>query len=89
MKYRVRGTRTPRKSASQLGAGRALAGLTQADFAKLVGVTERSVARWEAKSGQPCSAPTDRWVVDALVRAGVEIFDQPTLGVRLIPAIGR
>jgi transcriptional regulator with XRE-family HTH domain len=89
MRLRVRETPTPLKSVNQLRAGRALAGLTQKGFAKLAGVTERSVARWEAKSGQPCTAPTDHWAVDALARAGVEVFDKPTLGVRLVRAIGR
>jgi DNA-binding XRE family transcriptional regulator len=86
MKYRVKETRTPLKLANQLRAGRALAGLTQGEFAKLVGVTERSIARWEAKTGQPCSTPTDQWAVDALAKAGIEVFDKPTLGVRLAEA---
>lgn len=82
-KYRIHPTFTAIKSGGQIKAGRALARLTQADLAALCRVTKRSVARWEAKPGQPASSPVDRWIADAFESVGVEFFDKPTLGARL------
>ena len=65
------------------GYKRKLAGL-----AKLARVSKRSVARWEAKTGQPASPPVDGWICDAFESVGVEFVATPTLGARLAEQAG-
>jgi transcriptional regulator with XRE-family HTH domain len=69
----------------QLRAARILAGLTQKELAKAVGVHERAARYWESKEDE---APTS--TVDLLEKAeavlrdnGVIVFAKPTAGVRL------
>ncbi|MGD0188890.1 MAG: helix-turn-helix transcriptional regulator [Roseiarcus sp.] len=87
-KYRIHLTGTALKSGGQIKTARKLAGLTQAELAKLARVSKRSVARWEAKTGQPASRPVDGWICDAFESVGVEFFDTPTLGARLAEQAG-
>ena len=88
MKYRPRRlAHTPLKTGRQIREGRALLGLDQTQFGKLIGrasgFTRRSVSRWETAKEAP-DAPTNGMIRDAFKRLGVEVFDKPTPGVRLI-----
>jgi transcriptional regulator with XRE-family HTH domain len=69
----------------QLRAARILAGLSQKQLARAVGVHERAVRYWESKEDE---SPTS--TVDLLEKAeavlrdkGVVVFTKPTAGVRL------
>ena len=69
----------------QLRAARILAGLTQKELAKAVGVHERSMRYWELKETK---APTTTMALlekaeAALLDHGVIIFSSPTPGARL------
>jgi transcriptional regulator with XRE-family HTH domain len=69
----------------QLRAARILAGLTQKELAKAVGVHERSVRYWELKEDRaPTSTATFRETIEAALLAhGVIIFSSPSPGARL------
>jgi DNA-binding transcriptional regulator YiaG len=68
----------------QLRAARTLAGMTQRDFATVLGVNERAVRFWERKHDRrPTSAPNDPRIEQALLARGVILFAEPTPGVRL------
>jgi transcriptional regulator with XRE-family HTH domain len=69
----------------QLRAACILAGLTQKQLAKAVGVHERAARYWELKkSRMPISAPQSLERVEAvLLTRGVIAFASPTPGVRL------
>jgi transcriptional regulator with XRE-family HTH domain len=71
----------------QLRAARILAGLTQRQLAKAVGVHERVARYWELKENK---APTSTLsslekIEDVLRDHGVIVFATPTAGVRLAP----
>jgi DNA-binding transcriptional regulator YiaG len=88
MKYRPRRLAyTPLKTGEQIREGRALLGLDQTQFGKLMGrtggFTRRSVSRWETTEEAP-GAPTNGMIRDAFRRMGVEVFDKPNPGARLI-----
>jgi transcriptional regulator with XRE-family HTH domain len=73
----------------QLRSARILAGLTQKELAKAVGVHERSMRYWELKETK---APTTTTVLlekaEAVLRDhGVIIFSEPTPGARLAASI--
>jgi hypothetical protein len=71
----------------QLRAARVLAGLTQRTLGAALGVDERAVRFWEARTDQrPTGAPNDRRIEEVLLDRGVILFSQPTPGARL--AIG-
>ena len=78
---------TPLKTGQQIREGRALLGLDQTQFGKLVGrpggFTRRSVSRWENAKDAP-GAPTYGMIRDAFKRLGVEVFDKPNPGVRVV-----
>jgi hypothetical protein len=58
----------------QIRAGRALIGWSRAD---------NSIAYWERETEIPLSAPNAcESIAKALLRAGIEAFSQPTVGVR-------
>jgi transcriptional regulator with XRE-family HTH domain len=58
-------------SGRQLRAARILAGLTQKQFAKAVGVHERAVRYWELKeSSSPTSVPDSLEKIEAVLTAG-------------------
>ena len=68
----------------QLRAARTLAGMTQRDLAAAVGVNERAVRFWERKRDRkPTSAPNDQRIEQVLTERGVNLFVDPTPGVRL------
>jgi DNA-binding transcriptional regulator YiaG len=88
MKYRPgRLTHTPLKTGQQIRQGRALLGLDQTQFGQLIGsvggFTRRSVCRWENAAEAP-DAPTNGMIRDAFKRLGVEVFDKPSPGARLV-----
>jgi transcriptional regulator with XRE-family HTH domain len=68
-----------------LRAARILAGLTQKEFAKLIGVDERSARYWELKEDRaPTSTPIYLEKIEAaLLDRGVITFSSPTAGARL------
>jgi transcriptional regulator with XRE-family HTH domain len=72
-------------SGRQLRAARILAGLTQKQFAKAVGVHERAVRYWELKETKlPTAVPDSLEKIQAVLRRrGVIIFSEPTAGARL------
>jgi DNA-binding transcriptional regulator YiaG len=71
-------------SGRQLRAARVLAGLSQVEFADLVGVTERTVRHWEAcEAHRPTNAPMDFRIKDALLHRGVILLSDPAPGARL------
>ena len=69
----------------QLRAARILAGLTQRQLAKAVGVHERAARYWELKEDKaPTSTPSSLGRIEAVLRDnGVIVFSIPTAGVRL------
>jgi transcriptional regulator with XRE-family HTH domain len=69
----------------QLRAARILAGLTQKQLAKAVGVHERAARYWELKESKtPTSTPSSLDKIEAVLRDhGVIVFATPTAGVRL------
>jgi DNA-binding XRE family transcriptional regulator len=69
----------------QLRAARILAGLTQKQLAKAVGVHERAARYWELKDDKaPTSTPdTLEKIETVLSEHGVIVFSTPTAGVRL------
>ena len=68
----------------QLRAARTLAGITQRDLARALGVNERAVRFWERKHDRrPTSAPNDARIEEALLACGVILFAEPTPGARL------
>jgi DNA-binding transcriptional regulator YiaG len=72
-------------SGRQLRAARVLAGLTQRQFAEVVGVHERAVRYWEAKEDRPPTS-TSKLITRmeaALRHHGVAVFASPTPGARL------
>jgi len=69
----------------QLRAARALAGLSQKALGDAVGVSERAVRGWEAKGDlRPVGPPNDIRVEQILRGLGIEVFSEPSPGVRLI-----
>jgi transcriptional regulator with XRE-family HTH domain len=72
-------------SGRQLRAARTLANLTQKEFAKAVGVHERSTRYWEMKLDElPTSVPSSLEKIEAvLLHHGVIVFTDPTPGARL------
>jgi len=73
----------------QLRAARILAGLTQKQLAKAVGVHERAARYWELKESKaPTSTPSSLEKIEAVLRdQGVIVFATPTAGVRLAPDV--
>ncbi len=69
----------------QLRAARILAGLTQKQLAKAVGVHERAARCWELKESKaPTSTPSSLEKIEAALRDhGVTVFATPTAGLRL------
>jgi transcriptional regulator with XRE-family HTH domain len=72
-------------SGRQLRAARILAGLTQKQLAKAVGVHERAARYWESKEDKPPTSTVDLLMkAEAVLRDnGVIVFSTPTAGVRL------
>jgi DNA-binding XRE family transcriptional regulator len=70
----------------QLRSARILAGLTQREFSKAVGVNERAVRYWELKEIKlSTSVPHSLEQIGAVLRRhGVIVFSSPTPGVRLV-----
>lgn len=69
----------------QLRAARILAGLTQRQLAKAVGVHERAARYWELKEHKaPTSTQSSLEKIEAaLLNHGVIVFATPTAGARL------
>jgi transcriptional regulator with XRE-family HTH domain len=69
----------------QLRAARILAGLTQKQLAKAVGVHERAARCWELKENKPpTSTPDTLEKIEAVLSNYlVIVFSTPTAGVRL------
>jgi transcriptional regulator with XRE-family HTH domain len=68
----------------QLREARTLAGMTQRNLARELGVSERAVRFWERKHDRrPTSAPNDARIEQALLACGVVLFAEPTPGARL------
>ena len=69
----------------QLRAARILAGLTQRQLARAVGVHERAARYWELKGDKaPTSTASSLSRIEAALRDhGVIVFSTPTAGVRL------
>lgn len=68
----------------QLHAARVLAGLTQRDLASAVGVTERSVRRWEQHPDRkPVGKPNDLLIEEVLRQRGVLLIASPAPGCRM------
>ena len=72
-------------SGRQLRAARILAGLTQKQLARAVGVHERAARYWELKENKaPTSTPDTLEKIEAVLRDhGVIAFSTPTAGVRV------
>jgi transcriptional regulator with XRE-family HTH domain len=72
-------------SGRQLRATRVLAGLTQREFSKAVGVDERAARYWEVKGDKlPTSVPHYLEQIEAVLhRQGAIAFSSPTPSVRL------
>jgi transcriptional regulator with XRE-family HTH domain len=70
----------------QLRAARILAGLTQKELAKAVGVHERAARYWESKEDEvPTSTLSLLVKTESVLRDnGVIVFATPTAGVRLV-----
>jgi transcriptional regulator with XRE-family HTH domain len=88
MKYRPRRlAHTPLQTGQQIREGRALLGLDQTQFGRLIGraggFTRRSVSRRETTDEAP-GAPTNGMIQDAFKRLGVEVFDKPNPGARFV-----
>jgi transcriptional regulator with XRE-family HTH domain len=73
----------------QLRAARILAGLTQKELAKAVGVHERAARYWESKEDEvPTSTLSLLVKTESVLRDnGVIVFATPTAGVRLVAEI--
>ena len=73
----------------QLRAARILAGLTQRQLAKAVGVHERAARYWELKEDKaPTSTPSSLEQIEAVLRDhGVIVFASPTPGARLVTSM--
>ena len=73
----------------QLRAARILAGLTQRQLAKAVGVHERAARYWELKESKvPTSTPSSLEKIEAVLRDhGVIVFASPSPGARLATSI--
>jgi transcriptional regulator with XRE-family HTH domain len=73
----------------QLRAARILAGLTQRQLAKAVGVHERAARYWESKEDKaPTSTPSSLEKIEDVLRDhGVIVFASPTPGARLAASI--
>jgi transcriptional regulator with XRE-family HTH domain len=69
----------------QLRAARILAGLTQKQLARAVGVHERAARYWELKGYKaPTSTPSSLEKIEAALRDhGVIVFATPTAGMRV------
>ena len=69
----------------QLRAARILAGLTQKQLARAVGVHERAARYWELKEDKaPTSTPAFLEKIEAVLRDhGVIVFASPAPGARL------
>jgi DNA-binding XRE family transcriptional regulator len=68
----------------QLRAARTLAGMTQQDLARVLGINERAIRFWERKHDRrPTSAPNGARIEQALLARGVILFAEPTPGARL------
>ncbi len=77
--------RTHLVNGRQLRAARALAGLSQKALGEAAGVSERAVRGWEARGdSSPVGAPNDMRVEHVLRGLGIEVFSDPSPGVRLI-----
>ena len=62
-----------------------LAGLSQKAFGEALGVSARSVRAWESRRDKaPTGAPNDARIEFVLLKYGVVVFADPTLGVRLL-----
>ena len=70
----------------QLRAARILAGLTQKQLARAVGVHERAARYWELKGNKiPTSTPSSLAKIEAVLRDhGVIVFATPTAGARVV-----
>jgi transcriptional regulator with XRE-family HTH domain len=68
-----------------LRAARILAGLTQKQLAKAVGVHERAARYWELKENKPPTSTPDTLekIETVLSEHGVVVFSTPSPGVRL------
>jgi transcriptional regulator with XRE-family HTH domain len=68
----------------QLRAAHILAGLTQKQLAKAVGVHERAARHWELTENKaPTSTPSSLDKIEAVLRDhGVIVFATPSAGVR-------
>jgi transcriptional regulator with XRE-family HTH domain len=69
-------------STRQLKAARALAGLTQRDLGKLLGVDERQIRFWEKRI--PTQNRKRRLLEQALEKAGIECYATPAIGIRCL-----
>jgi transcriptional regulator with XRE-family HTH domain len=69
---------------NQLKAARSLAGLNQAELAKMAGITRSTISAMENKGRQILGSGIDtvKQITDALATAGVEVFEG---GCRIIP----
>ena len=69
----------------QLRAARILAGLTQRQLARAVGVHERAARYWELKENNPPTSTSNTLEkIEAVLRNhGVIVFSTPTAGTRL------
>ena len=69
----------------QLRAARILAGLTQRQLARAVGVHERAARYWELKENNPPTSTSNILEkIEAVLRNhGVIVFSTPTAGTRL------
>jgi transcriptional regulator with XRE-family HTH domain len=69
----------------QLRSARILAGLSQKQLARMVGVHERSVRYWELKEDRAPTSTIDflEKIEAALLTHGVIIFAEPSPGARL------
>ncbi len=72
----------------QLRAARVLAGLTQRTLGAALGVDERAVRFWEARTDRrPTGVPNDARIEQALLDRGVLLFAEPTPGARLAAGV--
>jgi transcriptional regulator with XRE-family HTH domain len=73
-------------SGRQLRAARVLAGLTQKQLAKAVGVHERAARYWELKENKPPTSTLSllEEVEVVLLNHGVIVFASPSPGARLV-----
>jgi transcriptional regulator with XRE-family HTH domain len=76
-------------SGRQLRAARILAGLTQKELARAVGVHERAARYWELKEDKaPISTHSHLDKIEAvLLDCGVIVFAQPIPGMRLASGV--